>query len=122
VPGELLADATRTRVIPHFQAGYTVETWKGEGGHGGGDPVMLEQLFAPAPSADPYRRGADERGGSWSVLVGAAVNRSLASGARVRIPDLVSGLDLPDYPPMPDPAEPLDAAALRAFSHKEPSA
>jgi predicted dehydrogenase len=115
IPGTLLADATRTRIIPHFQSGYTVEAWKGEGGHGGGDPLMLEQLFAPAAPADPYLRGADERGGAWSVLVGAAVNRSLRGEGRVRIPDLVSGLVLPNYPPMPSPTEPLDAAGQRGL-------
>jgi len=113
VPGELVAEATRTRVIPNFQAGYTVDNWKGEGGHGGGDPLLLEQLFAPDVPADPYLRGADERGGAWSVLVGAAVNRSLSSGGRVRIADLVTGLDLPAYPPMPSPTAPLDAEGQR---------
>ena len=34
-----------------------VEVWSGEGDHGGGDPVMLDQLFNPAPSDD--RTGAE---------------------------------------------------------------
>jgi predicted dehydrogenase len=107
VPGQFLTEDTITRIIPHFQNGYTVENWTGEGGHGGGDPVLLEQLFAADPPADPYMRAADERGGAWSVLVGAAINRSLRNTSRVRIADLVSGLDLPTYPPMPTAAEPL---------------
>jgi hypothetical protein len=107
VPGELLAEDTITRVIPHFQNGYTVDNWTGEGGHGGGDPLLLEQLFSANPPADPYLRGADERGGAWSVLVGAAVNRSLAEGRRVALAELVNGLERPDYPPMPGAGEPL---------------
>jgi predicted dehydrogenase len=110
VPGELLAEETHTRIIPYFQNGYTVENWTGEGGHGGGDPLLLAQLFDPAAPADPYMRRSDERGGAWSVLVGAAINRSLLGDGRLSLSEMVDGLDLPDYPPMPSSAEPLDAA------------
>ncbi len=95
VPGELIEDATRTRIIPHFQPGYNVEIWRGEGGHGGGDPVLLEQLFSPKPPADPYRRAADERGGAWSILVGAAINRSLERAARCRSTSWSAGCKYP---------------------------
>ena len=52
VPGELLAQGTTTRVIPHFQSGYNVPIWKGGGGHGGGDPRMLDDIFNPNPQPD----------------------------------------------------------------------
>ena len=34
-------------------------------------------------------------------------------GRPVRIDELVHGLELPDYPPMPDPAEPIDPMPLK---------
>ncbi len=108
VPGELRPEGVRIRVYPHFRSGHEVEVWRSEGGHGGGDPIMLKTLFACEPQEDRYLRAADERAGAWSILTGIAANRSIASGQPVRIADLIQGLEEPDYPPMPSPAEPLD--------------
>jgi predicted dehydrogenase len=63
-----------------------------EGGHGGGDTRMLEDLFSDQPAADPLGRAAGLRAGLYSVLTGVAGNRSLATGLPVRIDQLVSGL------------------------------
>jgi len=114
-PGELIAEATRTTITPHFQAGYDVDIWKGEGGHGGGDPVLLRDIFDPHAPPDPYLRAADYRSGAWSILVGVAANLSMANGGQpVRIQDLVHGLALPDYPPMPSGDQPVDPVPLKA--------
>jgi predicted dehydrogenase len=91
----------RTRVIPLRGAGYDLEPWSAEGDHGGGDRLMLEDIFLPSPPPDKYLRVADERAGAYSILVGIAANQSMASGAQVHIADLVSDLPRPDYAPMP---------------------
>lgn len=101
VQGGIAANGVKTRVIPIRGAGYDVTPWTAEGDHGGGDRLMLEDIFAPDPAGDRYRRVADERAGAWSILVGIAANRSLQTGASVKIDDLVPGLQKPDYPPMP---------------------
>ncbi|MFA5205739.1 MAG: Gfo/Idh/MocA family oxidoreductase, partial [Lentisphaeria bacterium] len=99
VQGSFLADATRTRVYPHFQPPRDIPVRTGEGGHGGGDNVMLNDIFG-VPAPDPLRRSADQVQGAYSILVGIAANRSMASGAAVRIGDLVTGLPNPGFLPV----------------------
>ncbi len=108
-PGELLTEGTTIRVFPHFGTPYSVPVWTAEGGHGGGDMPLLQDLFAPEAERepDPYLRAADQRGGAYSILTGVAANRSMANGQAVRIDDLVQGIGLPDYPPMPSRDEPI---------------
>ncbi|WP_377704380.1 Gfo/Idh/MocA family protein [Pseudoduganella sp. UC29_71] len=94
------------RVIPLRGNPRDIEPWTGTGGHGGGDDVMLKEIFGDAP-ADKYKRVSDERAGAYSCLVGVAANRCFESGASVRIADLVTGLTPPDRAPMPDRGAPL---------------
>jgi hypothetical protein len=68
---------------------------------------MLEDIFLPEPAADKYLRAADERAGACSILVGIAANRSIETGARVPLAELVGELPLPDYAPMPSRQEKL---------------
>jgi predicted dehydrogenase len=75
-------------VFPMFQAPYDVPIPKAEGGHGGADPQMLEQLFHPSPPHDPFDRAASHIDGAASVLLGAAANQSLANQTLIRIDDL----------------------------------
>jgi predicted dehydrogenase len=93
-PGE--AAAARIRVLPHFAPAYEVEPWKAEGGHGGGDLLLLADLFDPPPGPDRFRRAADHREGAWSVLTGIAANESIATGRAVEVDTLVQGLELPE--------------------------
>ncbi len=75
-------------VYPMFDDAYTVEIPDGKGGHGGGDPVMLEDIFGnPAP--DPLNRAASHVDGAMSILTGIAANKSIATGAPVDIDTLV---------------------------------
>jgi predicted dehydrogenase len=76
------------RVWPMFGQAYEVDIPPGEGGHGGADPLMLEQLFAPSPPPDPYGRAASHVDGAASLLVGFAANESIRTGRRVRVDDL----------------------------------
>ncbi|MBK8138089.1 MAG: Gfo/Idh/MocA family oxidoreductase [Chloroflexi bacterium] len=76
------------RVYPMFGAGYDVEAPSGDGGHGGADPVMLEQLFSPNPPDDPFHRAASHMDGAASVMVGIAANESMRTGRIVTVKDL----------------------------------
>ncbi|MBI5689516.1 MAG: Gfo/Idh/MocA family oxidoreductase [Verrucomicrobia bacterium] len=101
IQGGVAPDGVKIRVIPMRNPGYDVTPWTAEGDHGGGDRLMLEDIFLPEPPRDPYLRAADERAGACSILVGIAANRSLETGTRVRVADLVGQVPRPDYPPMP---------------------
>ena len=84
--------ATRSyeiKVCPMIGEPYLVPIVKGEGGHGGGDPVMLEDLFHPGAKEDPFHRAADHVDGIKSILTGVAANKSIASGMPVKIRSLV---------------------------------
>ncbi|MEY4387123.1 MAG: hypothetical protein RLY20_2406 [Verrucomicrobiota bacterium] len=107
VPGALKSDGTYIRIYPMRAAAYSVPVWSGEGAHGGGDAVMLDDLFLPTKPVDKYQRAADERGGAASILTGIAANHAFRSGDTIRIADLVSGLGHPDYPAMPNHTDPV---------------
>jgi hypothetical protein len=94
------SDGVRTRVIPLRGAPRDLEPWTGEGSHGGGDDVMLTEIFGDAP-ADKYKRASDERGGANSILIGIAANQSFKTGQPVRADQLVTGLTPPERAPMP---------------------
>lgn len=77
------------RVFPMFKKPYDVEIEKGEGGHGGGDPVLLNDLFG-APVEDPFKRAASHVDGAMSILTGIAANESFKTGHPIKIADLVT--------------------------------
>jgi predicted dehydrogenase len=77
-------------VWPMFGQAYEVDIPPGEGGHGGADPVMLEQLFGPSPPPDVDGRAASHVDGAASLLVGFAANESIRTGRRIRVDDLFS--------------------------------
>jgi predicted dehydrogenase len=114
VPGRLIPDGTTIRIYPHFQEGYSVPIWQSEGGHGGGDPILLEDLFSENPAPDKFLRSADERAGAWSILTGISASRSMEWKRPVRVDELVHGLVLPDYPAMPDSSQPIDPTPMKS--------
>lgn len=77
------------RIFPMFGRPYTVDIPEGKGGHGGGDRVMLEQIFSPNPPPDPYHRAASHVDGAASILLGIAANESIATGLPVKVDDLL---------------------------------
>jgi len=107
VQGGIADGGVTTRVIPLRGEPRVVKPWTAEGDHGGGDRLMLEDIFLPEPAPDKYLRAADERAGACSILVGIAANRCFETGASVRIADLVPGVPRPDYAPMPARDAPL---------------
>lgn len=101
VPGAIQKEGTYIRIFPLRAPAYEVELWTGEGGHGGGDPILLADIFSPDKQPDPYKRAADQRSGAYSILIGAAANIGFVTGASVKIDDLVKNIGIPDYPEMP---------------------
>jgi len=96
-----------TRIIPMRGEAREIAPRMGEGDHGGGDAVMLADIFEPDPARDPLIRSADERGGAASCLIGIAADRCFETGQPVRIDSLVTGLEWPDLPPMPRHSDPV---------------
>jgi Predicted dehydrogenases and related proteins len=87
--GDGVTQSRRLMVFPHFAKPYSVEVPRMEGGHGGGDLIMLEELFGGNPINDPLRRAAGPRDGALSILTGIAANRSFATGLPVRVEELL---------------------------------
>lgn len=79
----------KIRVCPLFEDAYEVPIEAKEGGHGGGDPALLDDVFLDNPPYDEFHRAADFKDGIKSALVGIAANKSIASGMMVNIDDLV---------------------------------
>jgi predicted dehydrogenase len=117
IPGELVTEGTWTRVYPHWQSPYEVELWTGTGGHGGGDPIMLADIFDPDnQEPDKLMRAADQRSGAYSILTGIAANHSMATGRPIRIDELVQDIGYPDYTAMPTDEDPLRMPEKREIS------
>ena len=75
-------------VFPMFAEPYDVKIPEGEGGHGGGDPILLNDIFG-VPAKDKFNRAASHIDGAMSILTGIAANRSIATGMPVKVSDLV---------------------------------
>ena len=105
--GAIAAGGVTTRVIPLRGAARNIEPWTGAGGHGGGDKVMLDEIFLSDAPADKYLRASNEHAGAASILVGVAANECFKTGRSVKIADLVSGLQSPKYAPMPSRTGPV---------------
>jgi predicted dehydrogenase len=76
------------RVFPMWKPPYEVEVDQGQGGHGGGDPVLLNDIFG-TPVPDKFNRAANHIDGAQSILTGIAANRSIRTGQSVKVDDLV---------------------------------
>ena len=94
VPGELKPGNTNITLIPAFSSPQEIEVRTGTGGHGGGDPVLLADVFDPNAPADPLHRRAGHRDGAHSILIGVAACHSIDSGRAIRIDDLLDGAPL----------------------------
>jgi predicted dehydrogenase len=83
-------DVTRVTLQRLWNAPEVIPIEEGDGGHGGGDARLLADLFGGSPEPDPLGRAAGHLDGARAMLVGAAANRSFATGRPVRVPDLIS--------------------------------
>jgi len=89
VPGQLQKHNTYTRLYREFGAPEEIEVWTSQGGHGGGDDPLVDDVFNPNPPADPLKRKAGHRDGAYSILIGVAAYHSIDSGKPVKIADLL---------------------------------
>lgn len=81
-------DSKKIMVYPMFAPAYEVKVEEAEGGHGGGDPVLLRDIFGE-PQEDKFHRAANQIDGAMSILTGVAANKSIASGLPVKIDSLI---------------------------------
>ncbi|MFE6735402.1 Gfo/Idh/MocA family protein [Microbacterium sp. NPDC057650] len=77
----------RLLVQRHWQEAYEVPIVNEGGSHGGGDALLLSDVFV-GPGDDPLARPADWTDGVRSIAVGIAGNRSLETGMPVLVADL----------------------------------
>jgi len=97
VPGQIIRTGTHIHVLPLRAEPYSVEIRAVEGGHGGGDPALLEDIFSPNPAPDPLKRAAGLADGAWSILTGIAANTSIQTGKVVRVDELVHDVPEPEH-------------------------
>ena len=67
----------RTIAVPHE-----------EGGHWGGDPKLMNDLFVERQPADPLNRIAGSRDGVMSIAIGIAARRSSAEERTIPISEV----------------------------------
>lgn len=89
--------AERLVVQSHWASAHEVEIPHGYGGHGGGDALLLREVFVGG-EPDPLGCAATWRDGVRAVVVGLAGNSSLETGNAVRIADLELGAASRDLP------------------------
>jgi predicted dehydrogenase len=73
---------------PLFEAPREIEIETSKGAHGGGDSVLLQDLFGE-PVSDEYMRAASHIDGAASILTGIAANKSIATGRVVYVDDIL---------------------------------
>jgi predicted dehydrogenase len=78
---------SRLVVQRHWAPAEEIPIPEGEGAHGGGDTILLRDIFRDVTD-DPLGRRAGYADGMRSVSVGIAVNQSLVSGGPVLISEL----------------------------------
>lgn len=89
----LRPESDRLLVQQHWRAPREVAIPAGIGGHGGGDAILLKDVFRRdlRIGDDPLGRAAGYRDGLRAVAVGIAANQSLLTGLPVRIAELDLG-------------------------------
>jgi predicted dehydrogenase len=86
---EGMSNSEQILLLPLFDKPRVIEVPLGSGGHGGGDPLMLEDIFSNRKKADPLNRAANHFDGARSILTGIAANVSFDNGMPVRVDDLL---------------------------------
>jgi predicted dehydrogenase len=76
--------------FPLFGSKETIHVVHREGGHGGGDPFLLEDLFLGVDPARSYAILSGALDGAYAVAMGEAVWRSVEEHRPIRIEDILS--------------------------------
>lgn len=76
-------------VYPMFGEPYSVDYETPKGGHGGGDTLMLDDIFLPEKKADRFHRAANHIDGCMSILTGVAANKAIATKRPISVKDLI---------------------------------
>lgn len=71
-----------------FEKPVEVELVESVGAHGGGDTVLLNDLFGE-PVTDEFLRAASHVDGAASILTGIAANKSIVTGQVVNVDDIL---------------------------------
>ncbi len=87
---EGVSSSEQILLMPLFGKPEIVPIPVSSGGHGGGDPIMLAEIFGAERKADPLGRAADHLDGARSILTGIAANQSFHTGLPVDVDDLLS--------------------------------
>ncbi len=90
---EVRSDGQRLTLQRHWEAAQDVKIEEGDGGHGGGDALLLADVFV-GPGEDWLERPSNWVDGVRSISVGMAGNASLRTGLPVEVADLDLGVDL----------------------------
>jgi predicted dehydrogenase len=89
--GPLAVDGVQRILVHRDESGpEVIEIPMMRGGHSGGDARLLDFLFLPIKPPDPLGHTAGSHAGAMSMLVGAAANRSIATGQRVSVDELLA--------------------------------
>lgn len=107
---EGVSSSEQLLLLPLFGRPEIVEIPPSSGGHGGGDPIMLRDIFEAPDASDPLRRAANHLDGARSILTGIAANESFRTGLPVQVDSL---LRLEDWTSSPAAEVP---AASRGFA------
>ena len=87
------AGGERLTLQRHWEVAQDVKIEEGTGGHGGGDALLLADVFR-GPGDDWLERPSNWVDGIRSIAVGMAGNESLCTGLPVKIDDLDLHVDL----------------------------
>lgn len=80
--------SARLIVQKHFSRQYEIPLEKCEGGHGGADPLIQEQMFSACPDVDALGRNAGHEQGAASLMIGVAANQAIETGFPVELAEL----------------------------------
>jgi predicted dehydrogenase len=86
VPAEVMEESNWIKMYPNDASPYDIKPAEAKGGHSGGDPVMLADIFDNENQInDPLKRKANHVGALDSIIVGIAANKSIAQQQHVDI-------------------------------------
>ncbi|MFA9457925.1 Gfo/Idh/MocA family protein [Halalkalibacter sp. AB-rgal2] len=78
--------------FPLFGSKETIHVVHREGGHGGGDPLLLEDIFLGESKHKPFQLLSGARDGAYSVATGEAIWRSVKEHRPILIHEILNGL------------------------------